>query len=563
MKYFCKHQVPFRPFSATNLGKSTFLKAKAGVKRIVTMSNVAQVVDPAAVAVITKREPTTPPPASAASKAEIASSNIKHSGEGGGRVIGDGGDGGDRKVKSCDVFIGNLSLFTDNARLKDYFRTRFGPAVEDVRIMFHPETGRSRRFGFVTFSSPQIVARVLSTPNQILDGKTLDIKNAFHKGQDDVTGGGGNEGQNKRPKVGVTAASTSGGGRRHGPGMRDGSSVIGVGKVFVGGVSQDTKEADVKNYFAQFGTVDSVVVPSDPVATGRHRGFAFIQYKSEEAVDLVCSVQFHIVKGKKVEVKKASWKGVAVQPTTAALLDQGRKAGGGVGGAGNRRLKGGDARGVGGAVPWDRHSGLGGGSSGARLLPSSAAGPRPAISATTAAVAAAAGQSLRFSPYVVPSTQAVNAAAAAASAVPSVGLQPQQLPLALGSLMGPAAVTAATPGGGGLLDFPPQQQHQPQQQDSAAAAAAAAQAAAFQALLYNPQAVAAAPFNNTQQHQLQQQQAASMVNQQYPWFNSTAMYQQPQMEHQQHQFQQQQQQQQFRPEEYHHNNNNNNRKRNK
>ncbi len=47
------------------------------------------------------------------------------------------------RIKKRDVFIGNLSLYTTEEKLKAYF-ARFGP-VEDVRIMYHPETKRSRR----------------------------------------------------------------------------------------------------------------------------------------------------------------------------------------------------------------------------------------------------------------------------------------------------------------------------------------------------------------------------------------------------------------------------------
>lgn len=64
------------------------------------------------------------------------------SGCGGGGRGGIDGDGLDR-IKARDIFIGNLSLFTDESKLRAHF-SRFG-YVEDVRIMYHPETKRSRR----------------------------------------------------------------------------------------------------------------------------------------------------------------------------------------------------------------------------------------------------------------------------------------------------------------------------------------------------------------------------------------------------------------------------------
>ena len=47
------------------------------------------------------------------------------------------------RIKKRDIFIGNLSLYTTEDKLRIYF-ARYGP-VEDVRIMYHPETRRSRR----------------------------------------------------------------------------------------------------------------------------------------------------------------------------------------------------------------------------------------------------------------------------------------------------------------------------------------------------------------------------------------------------------------------------------
>ncbi len=46
-------------------------------------------------------------------------------------------------VKKCDIFIGNLSLFTDGEKLLNFFAA-FGE-IRDVRIIIDPVTKRSRR----------------------------------------------------------------------------------------------------------------------------------------------------------------------------------------------------------------------------------------------------------------------------------------------------------------------------------------------------------------------------------------------------------------------------------
>ena len=52
-------------------------------------------------------------------------------------------------------------------------------------------------------------------------------------------------------------------------------------KLYVGNLPYDTGEAQLQDLFAQFGGVDSVSVMRD-MATGRARGFAFVEMSSED-----------------------------------------------------------------------------------------------------------------------------------------------------------------------------------------------------------------------------------------------------------------------------------------
>jgi RNA recognition motif-containing protein len=52
-------------------------------------------------------------------------------------------------------------------------------------------------------------------------------------------------------------------------------------KLYVGNLPYDTGEAQLQDLFAQFGTVDSVRVMRD-MATGRARGFAFVEMGNDE-----------------------------------------------------------------------------------------------------------------------------------------------------------------------------------------------------------------------------------------------------------------------------------------
>merc|ERR1711962_1276835 len=75
-------------------------------------------------------------------------------------------------------------------------------------------------------------------------------------------------------------------------------------KLFVGGLPQEAKEADIKEYFEQFGEIDNINLKTDP-HTGRSRGFAFIVYKDPAGISGACVNESHVIKGKKVTCKKA------------------------------------------------------------------------------------------------------------------------------------------------------------------------------------------------------------------------------------------------------------------
>ncbi len=104
-----------------------------------------------------------------------------------GNQAGGRGGGSTERVSSSpspsselDIFVGNLSLFTDESSLKEYFE-RYGK-VNDVRVMHHNDSKKSRRFGFVTFEDAATVQTVLQWPEKhFLAGKYLETNYAIKK----------------------------------------------------------------------------------------------------------------------------------------------------------------------------------------------------------------------------------------------------------------------------------------------------------------------------------------------------------------------------------------------
>ncbi len=52
-------------------------------------------------------------------------------------------------------------------------------------------------------------------------------------------------------------------------------------KLYIGGLSYETSEQELKDYFAQAGAVDSANIIIDRIS-GRSKGFGFVEMSSEE-----------------------------------------------------------------------------------------------------------------------------------------------------------------------------------------------------------------------------------------------------------------------------------------
>ncbi|KAA8527037.1 hypothetical protein F0562_008734 [Nyssa sinensis] len=189
------------------------------------------------------------------------------------------------------LFIGGISWDTDENRLKEYFST-YGEVVEAV-IMRDRMTGRARGFGFVVFADPAVAERVV-TEKHMIDGRTVEAKKAVPRDDQHILNRNNSSIQGS-PGLGRTK------------------------KIFVGGLASTVTESDFKKYFDQFGTITDVVVMYDH-NTQRPRGFGFITYDSEEAVDRVLHKTFHELNGKMVEVKRAVPKEQSPGPSRSPLV---------------------------------------------------------------------------------------------------------------------------------------------------------------------------------------------------------------------------------------------------
>jgi hypothetical protein len=169
------------------------------------------------------------------------------------------------------MFVGGLNHITTADSLRKYFSS-FGE-VADSTVVKDAATGKSRGFGFVIFTSPEAVDAAQAARPHEVDGRTVETRRAVPRAE---------------AAKQVPSASTT---RR----------------VFIGGLKTTTDEDTVLTYFSQYGQVEHVDLPEDKVSK-RKRGFGYVAFTDTDPVDKVTIMKYHLIDGRKCEVKKAMTK---------------------------------------------------------------------------------------------------------------------------------------------------------------------------------------------------------------------------------------------------------------
>ncbi|XP_063912450.1 RNA-binding protein squid isoform X2 [Zophobas morio] len=155
------------------------------------------------------------------------------------------------------LFVGGLSWETTDKELRDHFG-QYGE-IESINVKTDPNTGRSRGFAFIVFNNAEAIDKVVAAGEHVINNKKVDPKKAK---------------------------------ARH-------------GKIFVGGLTNELSDDDIKNYFGQYGTIIEVEMPFDKTKNQR-KGFCFITFESEQVVNELLKTPKQTIKDKEVDVKKAT-----------------------------------------------------------------------------------------------------------------------------------------------------------------------------------------------------------------------------------------------------------------
>ncbi|AWP11763.1 putative heterogeneous nuclear ribonucleoprotein A0-like [Scophthalmus maximus] len=167
----------------------------------------------------------------------------------------------------CKLFVGGLNVETTVDGLRGHFE-QFG-ALSDCVVVMNQQVGRSRCFGFITYSSPEEADAAMAAKPHVIDGNNVELKRAIAR-----------EDANK-PDI-----------------------LANVKKIFVGGVKDHIEADNLTDYFSQFGVVEKAEIISDKL-TGRKRGFGFVFFEDTDSATKAVLTKFHNIDGNQVEVKKA------------------------------------------------------------------------------------------------------------------------------------------------------------------------------------------------------------------------------------------------------------------
>uniref|UniRef100_A0A671Y6Y4 RRM domain-containing protein n=1 Tax=Sparus aurata TaxID=8175 RepID=A0A671Y6Y4_SPAAU len=165
------------------------------------------------------------------------------------------------------LFVGGLNVLTTEDGVRKHFE-QFG-TLSDCVVVMNQQLGRSRCFGFITYSTPEEADAAMAANPHVVEGHDVELKRAISR--EDAN----------NPDI-----------------------LANVKKIFVGGVKDHVEAENLTEYFSQFGVVEKAEIISDK-QTGRKRGFGFVFFEDNDSATKAALTRFHTINGNKVEVKKA------------------------------------------------------------------------------------------------------------------------------------------------------------------------------------------------------------------------------------------------------------------
>ncbi|BAF24674.1 30S ribosomal protein 2, chloroplastic [Oryza sativa Japonica Group] len=180
------------------------------------------------------------------------------------------------EVAARKLYVGNIPRTVTNDELAAMFADH--GTVERAEVMFDKYTGRSRRFGFVTMSTPEEANAAIESLNETeVGGRKIKVN---------VT-------ESFLPNIDRSAPEPE-------PVFVDSQY-----KVYVGNLAKSVTTEMLKNFFSEKGEVLSATVSRIP-GTAKSKGYGFVTFSSEEEVQAAVSTFNNAeLEGQPIRVNKA------------------------------------------------------------------------------------------------------------------------------------------------------------------------------------------------------------------------------------------------------------------
>jgi RNA recognition motif-containing protein len=93
-------------------------------------------------------------------------------------------------MSQAKIYVGNLSYETTEDQLRDFF-TQYG-SIEEIKLISDFQTGRSKGFGFITYTTDEAGENALTANGMEIDDRKLKVNTAKETTRRSGGGGGGN-----------------------------------------------------------------------------------------------------------------------------------------------------------------------------------------------------------------------------------------------------------------------------------------------------------------------------------------------------------------------------------
>lgn len=178
---------------------------------------------------------------------------------------------------STTVFVGQLSWNVDN----DWLQSEFAECGEVVsaRVVTDRESGRSRGFGYVEFTTAEAAQKAMELAGKEVDGRAIKVDVSTPRAPRDAAERPKKVFVRPLPSLSYLSFSTD----SFFPFLQnDELSGPPTTTLFVGNLPFSASEDAVWTAFADYGDVSSVRLPTDP-ESGRPKGFGYVEFASLEA----------------------------------------------------------------------------------------------------------------------------------------------------------------------------------------------------------------------------------------------------------------------------------------